>query len=150
MQQVSLRALLTREGRSGRRLVRSILLAEDDASVRELLARWLEPLAGELVVAASAAEALRAVEDGAKPDLIVADVHLRDLDGQTLADQIRARRDRVAVLLISGHSHEHLLAVGTVRASSGFVQKPFTHHAFDQAVQQALSDEADRADLKAG
>ena len=83
----------------------TVLLVEDDESVRKLALRILEK-AGYKVVAAEDGElALRAyLEQGGKFDLVILDAILPKLTGREVFDQIRAREPHQPVLFCSGYS----------------------------------------------
>jgi CheY-like chemotaxis protein len=65
-----------------------ILVVDDVADMRELLATILEHYGATVRVAASAAEALIAIEQF-KPDLLISDIGMSDIDGYMLLRQVR-------------------------------------------------------------
>jgi CheY-like chemotaxis protein len=84
-----------------------ILLADDDATVRDLVERVLVAGGHGVVVAQDGQEALALVEGGAAIDVLVTDVQMPGLDGISLAKRLRASRPALRVLLMSGYP-EHL------------------------------------------
>jgi PAS domain S-box-containing protein len=66
-----------------------VLVVDDEPDARDLLRRVLTDCGAEVMVAATAAEALRMVQN-ARPDLLVSDVGMPDTDGFELLKQIRA------------------------------------------------------------
>lgn len=90
-----------------------ILLADDEAPVRDLLAEGLEEQGCRVVRAASGAEALDILMGDTPLDLMVADVGLRGIDGLTLIRRSRTVRPDLPALLLTGHAVETAaLAVG--------------------------------------
>jgi hypothetical protein len=66
-----------------------ILIVDDEADIRQLIAFILEESGAEVTVAASAAEALAAFEQSV-PDVLLSDIGMPDVDGYMLMRQIRA------------------------------------------------------------
>jgi signal transduction histidine kinase/ActR/RegA family two-component response regulator len=67
----------------------TVLIVDDQADARDLIARVLEESAATVVSAASAGEALRLVER-ARPDVLVSDIGMPDVDGYELLRRVRA------------------------------------------------------------
>ncbi len=66
-----------------------MLVVDDDADARELVARVLSESRAEVLTAASAAEALPLVERE-RPDVLVSDIAMPEIDGYELLRQVRA------------------------------------------------------------
>ncbi|MEJ2209318.1 MAG: PAS domain S-box protein [Anaerolineae bacterium] len=100
---------------------RTVLVVEDDASVRRLAVRVLQSHGYRVLEASSGAQALEisATEEGAI-DLLLADVVMPLMKGPVLADRLRQERPDLAVLYISGYADD---AIG---ADAAFLPKPFT------------------------
>ncbi|MFN8543487.1 MAG: ATP-binding protein [Candidatus Binatia bacterium] len=78
-----------------------ILLVEDSTDGREVLGLLLGRYGAEVTLAGSAADALAALE-GARPDVVVSDIRMPDVDGLTLVRRIRARPgDRVPTVALT-------------------------------------------------
>jgi two-component system cell cycle sensor histidine kinase/response regulator CckA len=99
----------------------TILVAEDDETLRTLLGIALESCGYTVLKAAGGAEALRLAErhDGAIP-LLISDVVMRGMDGCELADRLAALNPNLKVLLLSGYPVDPDLHGGVA-----FLQKPF-------------------------
>lgn len=86
-----------------------ILVLEDEPDMLDFYRAWLPQLGYELsAVATSGDEALDAFER-TRPDLVIADVKLKDADGIEIAKQVGQRR-AVPVILVSGYVDEQLRA----------------------------------------
>lgn len=121
----------------------TVLLVEDDPSVRDL-ARQILTMAGYKVVATGdAAEALAALENEAKDArVLVADIVLPDASGVELAERVRAAAPNVGLLLTSGYT-THAIEVETLHGlKAGFLQKPFRMEALLKGVERALAGRA--------
>src|SRR3984957_15558184 len=86
---------------SAARQARSVLLVDDSAFFRELLAPLIKAAGYRVVAAASAAEALAALKSDARFDLIVTDIEMPDMDGFALAEAVRAMPAAAAVPIIA-------------------------------------------------
>jgi two-component system cell cycle sensor histidine kinase/response regulator CckA len=118
----------------------TILLVEDDATVRHLAQRILEGRGYAVLAAGSALTALdlAAAHLGAI-DLLLTDVELPGTNGQELADRIIASRPDVRVLFMTGYD-ESDTDVGVGRHSGAlFVRKPFTADMLASSVRDALA-----------
>jgi two-component system, chemotaxis family, sensor kinase CheA len=75
---------------SAARRARSVLLVDDSAFFRDLLAPLIKAAGYRVVTAASAADALAALKSEARFDLIVTDIEMPEMDGFALAEAVRA------------------------------------------------------------
>src|SRR3954470_9714929 len=103
-----------------------ILLVDDDERVREVVRVNLEFEGYTVREAASADEGLAAIED-AKPDLILLDVMMPQVDGWEMLRRVQERHGAgaIPVVMFSGQVDERSGAEATERGAQGFVGKPF-------------------------
>src|SRR5580658_2342918 len=93
---------------------KTILLAEDDSLVRELVHEYLKDHGYKLIVAESGQAALAASKQYAGHiDLLLSDFQMPNMDGITLAEEISVSRPDTKTLLMSGYTGD------TVRFSKG-------------------------------
>ena len=119
----------------------TILLVEDEPSVRELARLILERRGYRLLVAADPLEALAIVEDHEAPiDLLVSDVVMPLLSGPELAARVRALRPEMRTLFLSGYTEELVGSKGGLRATDGFLSKPFTPDALARKVRELVDE----------
>ncbi|MFA5956775.1 response regulator [Hyphomicrobium sp.] len=118
----------------------TILLADDDAAVRDLVKRALISDGHTVHVTQDGVEALEALESGAvEIDILVSDVDMPQLDGITLAEKALALKPGLAVVLMSGFS-DQLERAARLRARQLLsISKPFTLEQIKQAVRSVLS-----------
>jgi two-component system chemotaxis sensor kinase CheA len=88
-----------REGSA--RAARTVLLVDDSAFFRELLAPLIRAAGYQVVAVASAADALAALKSGTHFDLVVTDVEMPEMDGFALAEAMRAMPDAAATPIIA-------------------------------------------------
>ncbi len=120
---------------------KTVLIAEDEDSVRRLVRTLLEREGFITLEAVNGLEALdvEAQHEG-DIDLIISDVIMPELGGRQLADQIRQRRPGLPVLFMSGYTRLEISDEnGVLNAGAGFLHKPFTTVEFITAVREALS-----------
>ncbi len=84
--------------------MKRVLVVEDDPDVKDLICRYLELRDFHCDGASSAAQCMAQLDSPERPDLILVDLELPDLDGAELTARIRERQngDRIPVLMISG------------------------------------------------
>lgn len=114
----------------------TILLADDDAAVRELVKRALTAEGHIVHVTQDGNEALDVLNaSDVAIDVLVSDVDMPGLDGVSLAMQAQAAKPAIAIVLMSGFSDqlERSKALSQVRLKS--ITKPFTLDQIKQAVR---------------
>ena len=116
----------------------SILLIEDDAALRRLLARSLERVGHRVSDAADSEEALAILAKDAAIDMLITDAVLPGQSGPNFARQVESDRPSLRVLFISGYSDDAILRLGLLNEQEAFLQKPFGPRTFVHKVQQVL------------
>ncbi len=115
----------------------TVLVVEDDATVRALIGEALEEAGYRVIAAADGAAGLRALETEAV-DLLVTDVGLPGLDGRRMADQARAARPGLKVLFITGYAENAAFGSGHLAPGMAMITKPFAVDAFAAKVAAML------------
>jgi DNA-binding response OmpR family regulator len=100
-----------------------VLLAEDDASIAEPLARALRREGYDVDVRADGPGALAGARDGV--DLVVLDLGLPGMDGLDVCREIRASGSDVPVLVLTARADEVDTVVGLDAGADDYVTKPF-------------------------
>jgi two-component system cell cycle response regulator CpdR len=117
-----------------------ILLAEDEDSLRELVARALKQDGHEVVSNCDGAAALDAlVRDEGRYDLLLTDIKMPIMDGIALA--LAASRDypSMPILLMTGYADQRERASGLELLIRDVIPKPFTLATICGAVREALA-----------
>ena len=117
----------------------TILVAEDDAGLRQLMTRVLSRNGYHVLVATNGEEAVELAETaGASLDLLVSDVVMSELSGPDLAKQLQGRHSSLRILLTSGTADASVLE-GLLPGTSAFLAKPFRPSALIDQVYDLLS-----------
>jgi CheY-like chemotaxis protein len=119
----------------------TVLLAEDEASVRRMLARTLRDAGYVVIEAQDGAEALRLGRQQLDSvDAVVTDVEMPRLSGIDLARRLTRHRPDLPVLFISGTTPEEL-GIGDSDSPTGplhFLAKPFSEERLLERLQEVL------------
>lgn len=120
-----------------------LLIAEDDADLRDLLQDDLEDAGYETLVAIDGRSALAHIEREREPiDLLITDVKMPGLTGDQLLAQMRENRPEAPVIVVTAFGSVEQ-AVEMVKAGAfQYLTKPFDTEDLLQAVQNALSQSA--------
>lgn len=115
----------------------TILVVEDERSLRELLRRTLVRDGYEVLVAADGAQGVAvAGEPGRRIHLLVTDVAMPVMSGQQLAERFRELHPGVPILFISGFPGR--AGAAALRPGEWFLAKPFALAAFLKKVKELL------------
>lgn len=106
---------------------RTILVVDDEPSIRRLVMDTLQPLGYRTLEASNGAEALRLNEVLAgEIDLLLTDVIMPGMNGKELADAIAKSCPSTQVLFMSGYTDNTIAHYGILDADINFLQKPVT------------------------
>ena len=112
----------------------TLLLVDDEESVRRLLHRMLTRMGFHVLEAANGREALDRVADyEGDIDVLVADVSMPEMGGVELGRRVLEARPRVRVLLITGHAEDDVSLPG-----ARLLCKPFRQEELGWALEQLL------------
>jgi two-component system cell cycle sensor histidine kinase/response regulator CckA len=115
----------------------TIMVVEDDPSVRELVRLMLEANGYEVLTVEGADEAARlCIARGI--DLLLTDVVMPEVSGSALAKRLGALAPDMRILFMSGYSDEAVHRQGELSSSAAFLEKPFTERALARKVREVL------------
>jgi response regulator NasT len=112
-----------------------IAVADDEPDVREYFRRMLPRLGHEVVAAAANGRELVEMCREQKPDLIIADVRMPDLDGDDAIQEICTVRP-TPFILISAYSKPAHMPGGVGMRGSTYLTKPIKREDLEQAIDQ--------------
>lgn len=117
----------------------TILLAEDEASLRTLTRNTLE-LCGYKVIEAK--DGVDAIEMSGQYqgdiDLLLTDVVMPGVGGRALAQELQLRRPGIKVIYMSGYTGQTVGSQGPIDPGSAFVSKPFTRDVLARKIREVL------------
>ena len=125
----------------------TVLVVEDEDSVRRLTERILGN-AGYRVLSASAADdALELCGSDRAIDLLLTDVVMPGMLGPELVERVAALRPDLRVLYMSGYTHQAIARRQVADSDVAFVEKPFTAQTLLVSVREALTASATRTEV---
>ena len=120
---------------------RRILLIEDDASLRKLLERMLVSSGYDVMLAEHGLDGLVKIDRAQpKPDLLIVDVMMPELDGITLVRALRGHTEtrKIPVIFLTAKSDAKTVAEGISVGAKYYITKPFRVEDLLTKVQRAL------------
>jgi two-component system cell cycle sensor histidine kinase/response regulator CckA len=117
----------------------TILLVEDDDTVRKLTRRMLEHLGYTVLTANNGREALDIVRTGGQQiDLLLTDVVMPEMAGHDLAQEVSSIRPGMKLVFMSGYPGRVTSGLGVSEANVLFLQKPFSTEDLGRRIRSAL------------
>ncbi len=127
----------------------TILLVEDDESVRVFAADVLSSSGYCILSAPTPREALAIAGSSPRPiDIVLTDVVMPGMNGRQLVDALRARGADVTVLYTSGYSDTAIVRHGVLEPGIAFLAKPFSPAALLCKVREELDGRKRRSDAR--
>ena len=123
---------------------KSILVVDDSATVRKLIAGKLEKCGHEVYCAADGVEALEQL-DSVLPDLILLDITMPRMDGYQVCKVIRSKESTkdIPVVMISGKDGFFDKVRGRMAGTTGYITKPFGPETLMKAVETYLKGQVE-------
>jgi PAS domain S-box-containing protein len=116
----------------------TIIIAEDDTTLRSLSVRTLAGLGYRCLAVGSAEEVLSLLKGGKSVDLVITDVVMPGMSGGGLGERLAFERPGLPVLFISGFADEDVIRRGLLEAGRPFLQKPFALVDLARKVREVL------------
>ena len=128
----------------------TILVVDDELGIRALLSEILTDEGHSVELAENAGQA-RASRERRRPDLVLLDIWMPDVDGITLLKEWSATAQlNMPVIMMSGHGTIDTAVEATKFGAMAFLEKPITLQKLLRAVEQGLAKPAARASAIAG
>jgi PAS domain S-box-containing protein len=116
----------------------TILLVEDEESIREFVASILEEYGYNILEAINGEEGLQLAKDYKEPiDLLLSDIRMPKMSGPKLSELLKNDHPETKALFISGHTDDDVLQEIS-RLNAGFLHKPFSSTALVNKVREVL------------
>jgi CheY-like chemotaxis protein len=120
----------------------TVLLVEDEESVRHLVRETLASKGYKVIEADNGEAGLRVAESQVGTiDMLITDVVMPGMSGRELAHRISAARPQIKVLYLSGYTEDAIIHEGVLEPGTAFLQKPFTLQVLSRKVRDVLRGE---------
>lgn len=106
--------------------MKRVLVVEDEASIREMVALNLKMAGWEVVEAPSAERALELMHRGEPCDAALLDIMLPGMDGLSLCETIRRENDEIGIIIVSAKGQESDKIRGLSIGADDYITKPFS------------------------
>jgi CheY-like chemotaxis protein len=116
----------------------SVLIVEDDRTVRTMIVSALEQCGYKIREATDGVEALQWLESGERFDLVVTDVIMPRMSGKELYERVKKFSPASKVLFISGYTDDVLAHSGFLSEGAAFLEKPFSPARMARKVRDIL------------
>jgi two-component system cell cycle sensor histidine kinase/response regulator CckA len=127
----------------------TVLLVEDEESVRELVRLTLASRGYKVIEAENGECGLRLAEDcQERIDILITDVVMPGIGGRELAKRLLSLRPGISVLYLSGYTEDAVATQGALGPGTAFLQKPFTLQNLAKKVRDVLLSNSTRASTK--
>ena len=122
----------------------TVLLVEDEESVRELVRETLKTRGYTVIEASDGIAGMRVSEEyQGNIEILITDVVMPGMSGRELAKRVAAARPNIRVLYLSGYTEDAIIHEGALEPGTGFLQKPFTLQVLARKVREVLQGESD-------
>lgn len=121
---------------------KKILLVDDDDDILSLLTVWLKKAGYQVVTATSGREALSRI-GVLRPDLVITDLFMDDLDGMALLSELHKFNPLLPVIMLSGKAQIPDAVKATHLGSAAFLTKPIQSEELIKQVERAVNRSAD-------
>ena len=106
--------------------MKRVLVVEDEASIREMVALNLKMAGWEVVEAPSAERALELMHHGEECDAALLDIMLPGMDGLSLCETIRRENNEIGIIIVSAKGQESDKIRGLSIGADDYITKPFS------------------------
>ncbi len=117
----------------------SVLVVEDDHSLRKLVCNILEKYGYQVQEAPNGEEALKVIAENEKPiHLLVTDVIMPGMGGRMLAERLQSQQPDIKVLFMSGYMDQTISHQDLSAAELNFIEKPFSPQKLANKIREIL------------
>ena len=117
----------------------TVLIVEDDDSLRKLTQKSLQPHGYRILVAENGEDALRvSKEHEGTIDLLITDVVMPRMGGKEVAERLQTLYPRMKVIYMSGYTDDSIVHRGVLEPGLNFLAKPFSPEGLARKVREVL------------
>ena len=117
----------------------TVLVVEDESTVRELVVEVLEDLGYRALQAQDGVSGLAILTSDARVDLVVTDVGLPDITGREMIERARPHRKALRVLFITGYAENAVFGNGHLDPGQQMITKPFPVDALTTRIREMIA-----------
>jgi two-component system, OmpR family, response regulator len=119
---------------------RTVLIVDHERDTNDILASLVQAKGFETIQCSSGAQALAAICER-KPDLILLDLMLPDINGFELCDRLKRSRETnlIPIVMVTAKQDAHHRAAGVRVGANGYLTKPFTPARLYEVIESALA-----------
>ncbi|MBX3304911.1 MAG: response regulator [Nitrospira sp.] len=121
-------------------MAKTVLVVDDSPTMRQMVAFTLTNAGYQVVEAGNGKEAVGKVNGGAKPDLVVTDLNMPEMDGITLIKEIRKMPALkfTPILMLTTEASDDKKKAGQAAGATGWIVKPFNPEQMMAVVKKVL------------
>ncbi len=124
----------------------TVLLVEDEPSLRRLGERVLRESGYKVLAASDGQEALKFMEERGEPvDLLITDLVMPGMSGRELGKELARRKLTRRTLYMSGYTDDAISTHGVLEPGVAFIYKPFSVEALSDKIREVLDGPGDQA-----
>lgn len=121
-------------------MAKTVLVVDDSPTMRQMVAFTLTNAGYQVVEAGNGKEAVGKVNAGAKPDLVVTDLNMPEMDGITLIKEIRKMPALkfTPILMLTTEASDDKKKAGQAAGATGWIVKPFNPEQMMAVIKKVL------------
>lgn len=121
-------------------MAKTVLVVDDSPTMRQMVAFTLTNAGYQVVEAGNGKEAVGKVNGGAKPDLVVTDLNMPEMDGITLIKEIRKMPTLkfTPILMLTTEASDDKKKAGQAAGATGWIVKPFNPEQMMAVIKKVL------------
>jgi len=127
---------------------RSILVVDDDKSIRDYLFAFLTSCGFGVECAASGDQALARVAGGPLPSVILLDILLPGMDGLEVLKSLKTAHPTIPIIILSGIGQIKTVVEAMQMGASDYLSKPFEEEALQLAIENVLEKQKLKEELR--
>ncbi|MDP2157395.1 MAG: PAS domain S-box protein [Nitrospirota bacterium] len=116
----------------------TILVVDDDSSIRRLIQDILQPLGYRILTACDGDEALETIKKNSSVDVLLTDVIMPNMNGRQLADIFLMNYPDVKVIFMSGYTDETIAQQGVLSEGDVLIEKPLSPSKLTSRLREIL------------
>ena len=118
-------------------MAKTVLVVDDSPTMRQMVAFTLTSAGYQVVEAGNGKEAVGKVNGGAKPDLVVTDLNMPEMDGITLIRKMPALKF-TPILMLTTEASDDKKKAGQAAGATDWIVKPFNPEQMMAVIKKVL------------